>query len=220
MKIATFGCSWTHGLGNIDNHYNWPKFISEENLEWQVDNYAVGGSSISFQLYCLNKALEYNNYDKIIFQFTTPGRLTYFPHDYNVFNHHVNYTNNYRMFDMDNGFYRVLNCITMGHVLLPQSDRFWTTKEKYNLMRAYYGTIPKEIYRTEYKAIVEYIASRVDLCFFHNEDILKFNTFPIVREEVKNFGGEKLLQRFIVDEGEHYNQEGCKWVGNWVLDRL
>ena len=224
MKIATFGCSWTAGVANLDDHYSWSQSISKHH---EVDNYAIGGSSLSFQVYCFNKVLKHENYDKVIFQFTTPGRLTYFPHGYDIFAHHKRYTKNYSMFSMEDGSYRTLNCITKGHSSLPKRHAFWTSKEKYNLMKAYYSTVPWEIYATEYMALVEYIASRVDLCFFHNEDPFKFskdldksNSHPVMHNEVRKRSGQELLDSFIADEGDHYNKQGCDWVADWVLENI
>ena len=54
MKVATFGCSWTHGVGSVDDHYSWSQSISKH---YETDNYAVGGSSLSFQVYCFNEVL-------------------------------------------------------------------------------------------------------------------------------------------------------------------
>ena len=121
---------------------------------------------------------------------------------------------------MDNGFYRTLNCITRGHSSLPKKDSFWTSKEKYNLMKAYYSTVPWEIYRTEYRALVEYIAPRVDLCFLHNEDTMGFKKYPVMHDEVRNTDGQELLDSFIADDGDHYNKQGCDWVADWVLERI
>jgi len=220
MRIATFGCSWTHGVNTVDNNYSWPEAISEKNKDLYVHNYALGGSSLSFQLFCMTEVLRHKSYDKIIFQFTVPGRLTYFPEDCDVLKWHRNYTGNYSRFNHDDGMYRTINCITKGHSSLPKRDSFWTTKEKYNLMKSYYGNMPKEIYRTEYTAMLEYIEKRVDLCFFHNEDILKFDKFAVINEEVKQEGGQILLDSFIADNGEHYNKAGCKWIADWVLEKI
>lgn len=217
MKIATFGCSWTHGVPIIDDHYSWSQSISKHH---QIDNYAIGGSSLSFQVYCFNEVLKHENYDKVIFQFTAPGRLTYFPHGYDVFIHHKRYTKNYSMFDMEDGSYRTINCITIGSSSLPKKDSFWTSKEKYKLMKAYYSTVPWEIYRTEYRALVEYIAPRVDLCFLHNEDTMGFKKYPVMHDEVRKSGGQELLDSFIADEGDHYNKQGCNWVADWVLENI
>jgi hypothetical protein len=220
MRIATFGCSWTHGVGAIDKHFNWPLALSKLRPEWYIDNYALGGSSLSFQLYCYNKAIKHNDYDKVIFQFTNPGRLTFFPEDHEVFDGHINFTKNYKMFDISDGFYRNINCITMGHTSLPKNNSFWTSKEKYNLMKAYYSTMPKEIYRAEYRAMVEYAEKRSSLCFFHNEDVLKLNRYPVINQEVINNGSKDMLDSFIADEGEHYNKAGCEWIANWVLEKI
>ena len=118
-----------------------------------------------------------------------------------------------------NGAYPDLKGIIKHH-LNPKKDSFWTNKEKYNLMKAYYSNVPKEIYGTEYRALVEYIAPRVDLCFFHNEDSLKFDKYPVMHNEVRKSGGQELLDSFIADEGDHYNKQGSDWVADWVLGNI
>ena len=30
MKIAIFGCSWTHGVGQIEKYINWPYFFAQK----------------------------------------------------------------------------------------------------------------------------------------------------------------------------------------------
>ena len=80
--------------------------------------------------------------------------------------------------------------------------------------------MPKEIYRAEYRAMVEYAEKRSSLCFFHNEDVLKLNRYPVINQEVINNGSKDMLDSFIADEGEHYNKAGCEWIANWVLEKI
>ena len=54
MKIAVFGCSWSHGVKEIDNFYSWPYALHKLNPDWKIDNYAIGGSNLQFQTFLLN----------------------------------------------------------------------------------------------------------------------------------------------------------------------
>lgn len=220
MKVATFGCSWTHGIGYIDSYYNWPTGLQEIHPDWEIHNYALAGSSLSFQVQLMDTVLKHEKYDIIIFQFTSPGRLTYFEEDYDYLKHFIRFKPKYKMFDTDGDLYRKVFTITPGHMGLSKTDSFWTTPEKYKLARLYYTYVNKSIYRVEYKALTEYVKKKTNLCFFHNEDILKLNIYPIINEEVKKSGGDQLLKTFIADSGEHYNKAGAQWQANWVNDKL
>ena len=220
MKVATFGCSWTHGHVTVDNHYNWPNGLQEIHPEWEIYNYALAGSSLSFQVQLMDRVLKHEKYDIIIFQFTSPGRLTYFEEDYDYLKYFTRYTSTYQMFDTSSDIYRKIFAICPGHMSLSKSDSFWTTPEKYQLAKLYYTHINKSIHKIEYKALTEYVKRKTDLCFFHNEDVLKLNIHPVINEEVKKSGGNELLKTFIADKGEHYNKVGAQWQANWVNNKL
>ena len=220
MKVATFGCSWTHGLDEVDKHYNWPMALQEIHTDWEIHNYALAGSSISFQVQLMEKVLRHETYDIKIFQFTSPGRLTYFDEDCDYLKYFINHKTNYNMFKAGTGLYRDIFAITPGHSRLSKTDSFWTTSEKYKLAKLYFKFINKSIHGIEFKALAEYVSSRVDLCFIHNEDSLNIQKYPVIIEEVKKIGGSDLLKNFIADRGEHFNKAGCQWQANWINDNL
>jgi|TARA_B110000908_G_scaffold80913_1_gene96985 hypothetical protein len=218
MKIATFGCSWTHGLYEVNDFYSWPYALHKLKPDWQIDNYAVCGSSLQLQTFLLDDVLRNNTYDKIIFQITTPGRLSYFEEDYDMTTALTEYETNYKRIETEDGFFRKVVTITPGHMQLPKTNSFWRLHGKYKYARSYYGMLNKSIFRTEYKALVYYLKDKVDLMFMHNEDSLKLDICPVVMEEVKK---ENIaIDSFIADNGEHFNIEGCDWEAKWVLDRL
>ena len=217
MKVAVFGCSWSHGIKAVNDRYSWPYALSKLKPEWHIENYAVEGTSLAFQTFLMDDVLRHHSFDKIIFQITSPGRITYFEEDYDVLQHVENITSNYKHISIENGFFRKVIAVTPGHMNLPKKDSFWFPAGKYEFSKSYYSLINKSIFRTEYKALVHYILSKANVVFMHNEDILKLNLCPVVMEEVNN---DELLKSFIADSGSHFNKVGCDWQANWVLDRL
>jgi hypothetical protein len=77
MKIAVFGDSFGDDYTLWPNPYSgvgpsWVEYLQNQNIE--VDNYASGGTSLfySYQKFILT----YQEYDKVIFLVTHPGRIT------------------------------------------------------------------------------------------------------------------------------------------------
>lgn len=217
MKIATFGCSWTHGLKEVDNFYSWPYALHNLNPDWEIHNYAIGGTNLQFQTFLLDDVLRHNSYDKIIFQITSPGRLTWFEEDYDFTKNMEETEKNYRCFNIENGFYRKLVIVTPGHMKLSSKNSFWSVPGKYDFAKKYYSFINKSIFRTEYKALIYYLKDKVDLLFMHNEDILNLNICPVIKNEASK---ENSLSKIIADNGDHFNKDGCNWQAKWVKDRL
>jgi len=211
MKIATFGCSWSQGIGPVDNAYCWPKALADANPSWQVDNWALAGSSLSFQAYLMDDVCRHDSYDKIIFQITSPHRLTYFNDQLNYGKYLKQYVN-YRELDRSGDIYRNFICITPGHLNLSKKDSFWKYPDKHDFASLYYKYINKNIHRTEYKAVVEYVKNKTDFVYFHNEDVCKIGGVPVLMDIV----GDK----FVADEGQHFNKQGSQLTADWILDNI
>jgi hypothetical protein len=210
MKIATFGCSWSQGLSTVDDAYCWPKALAE-NKQYQVDNFALAGSSLSFQAYLLDDVLKHNTYDKVIFQITSPQRLTYFD-DSLDYGKYLRLYNNYRELDRSGDIYRNFICITPGHLNLSKKDSFWNFPDKHDFANLHYKYTNKHISRVEYKAVVEYVKNKTDFVYFHNEDVCKIGGVPVLM----NLVGDK----FVADEGQHFNKQGSQWTADWILDNI
>lgn len=210
MKIATFGCSWTQGVSTVDDSYCWPKALAEDN-QYHVDNFALAGSSLSFQVYLLNDVIKHNTYDKVIFQITSPQRLTYFD-DSLDYGQYLKTNQNYRELDRTGDIYRNFICITPGHLQLSSSDSFWDYPDKHNFAKLYYKYTNKHISRLEYIALVEYLKNKVDFLFFHNEDVCKIGNVPIV---IDRFGTD-----YVADKGQHFNKQGSQLVADWIMENV
>lgn len=210
MKIATFGCSWSQGLSTVDDAYCWPKALAE-NKQYQVDNFALAGSSLSFQAYLLDDVLKHNTYDKVIFQITSPQRLTYFD-DTLDYGKYLRLYNNYRELDRAGDIYRNFICITPGHLNLSKKDSFWNFPDKHDFASLYYKYVNKHVQRTEYKAVIEYVKNKVDFLFFHNEDVCKIGNIPIVIDQ--------LGTSYIADRGQHFNKQGSRLVAEWIMEKI
>jgi hypothetical protein len=219
MKLAVFGCSWSQGVPSIDNNVCWPKMLADKCTDWEVDNFSLAGSSLSFQAYLLDDVLKHNLYDKIVFQLTSPSRLTYFDDNVN-YGKYLQQNKNYRDLDRTGNIYRNIICITPGHLKLSSNDSFWNYPDKFDFANLYYKYSNKQINKLEYQAVVEYVSKKVDLIYFHNQDILELGKYPILNNEVRNHGGQELLNSFIADHGEHYNTAGCMWQAEWILNKL
>lgn len=214
MKIATFGCSWTHGLKQLNDFYSWPYALHKLQPDWVIHNYAIGASNLQFQTFLMEDVLRNNSYDKIIFQITSPGRLTYFEEDYDFTKHLTEMETNYKRFDIEEGFFRKVVTITPGHMKLSKNNSFWKLPGKYEFAKSYYNTVNKSIFRTEYKALIYYLKDKVDLMFMHNEDILNLKVCPVIMEELSG------ARKFVADSGEHFDIEGCDQQAKWVLENL
>lgn len=211
MKLAIFGCSWSQGLSTVDECYCWPKAVAEKYPNWTIDNFSLAGSSLSFQAYLMDDVCKHDSYDKIIFQITSPQRLTYFD-DRLDYGKYLKQYSNYRELDRSGDIYRNFICITPGHLTLSKKDSFWNYPDKHKFASLYYKYLNKHVQRTEYKAVIEYVKSKVDFVYFHNEDVCKIGNVPVLMDIV----GDK----FVADEGKHFDKQGSQWIANWVLDNL
>ena len=72
MKIAVFGCSHS-GVGPRRWNETWP-YILNKLTGLEISNFAIGGTSTQFQYDIFKQNI--HNFDKFIFQFTMPYRLT------------------------------------------------------------------------------------------------------------------------------------------------
>ena len=214
MKIATFGCSWTHGLLEVDDGYGWPWALAERHPDWEIENFALAGSSLSFQVLLLDDLLKNGHeYDRIVFQITAPMRVTYFDDEYDYGKYLYRPIPNYRKFDLTGDIYHKFVCITSGHLALDRKHSFWRHPyKKYDFAQTYYTYVNKNINRVEYRALVNYVKDRVDFLYFHHEDVCGIGGIPVAMEE--------LGTQYVADDGGHFNREGCKVLSEWIESHI
>ena len=195
MKIAIFGCSYTHGLPEIENGISWVKILSTKYPNIQFDNYAFMGSSVLFQIN-LFKQLKFK-YDKIIFQITTPGRITYWLSDKKEFLNHRTIINNYSYFNYSLEDIQVVTPAIINQFKL--SSPFWKTdKGKSQYAQLHYGKLNYELIDCEHEIYQDYVKANTDFCFTQKN---------IVEECNKDFKK---------DWAGHFYTDGHKWQADWV----
>lgn len=222
MNIFVFGCSWSDDRV-VDNNIttSWVYELSKIMPEHNFYNFAYSGSSVHHSILIMESVL--TNFqikpDKIIFQVTSEGRVTYYKNqDFKNFNLKVEkISNNYFKFDIGkkDNFHNVC-CVNYG-MLNPNnnsSHNHWTKIKKF--AKIYYTNLTKEEhFDLEYKIQLEYIKQKSDLFFLHKKhnvtNISSFSFEPnnefLVIEDLLPINRDS----FIIDNGFHFSYIGCKW---------
>ena len=204
IKIATFGCSWTHGVGSIENHLSWPQLLD---TEYTIENYAVAGSSVLFQIHMLEWVKKNNPADKYIFQITRPERITYWNDNIDW----KKYLKGNRVKQFDREVYNDVQIATIQSTT--QSTDMTTKQETINLAKAYYKVMNDEAFSLEYKLAYEYIKQNVDFCYLQTEGTERGLELPCIEDIL---GREKCKQWW--QHGTHFGREGLQWVADWVKE--
>lgn len=223
LKVAIFGCSWSHGIHSLDKHRNWPYYFALNNKDWQIDNYAIAASSLQFQIYLYEYIKKHNPADKYIFQITRPERFTYFKkdtkfedllEDRKFYNDHLD---NYKWFNYAT-INKTVQPITIGNV-----KKFFAhgnldfTKDSLDFANLYYKITNDEIMELEWKMGIEYIKNKVDFCFLHTEGRQRNIKDLYCIEDI--VGKDYCYQNYFEDgSGTHFNQKGLQWTANWVKE--
>jgi len=205
MKLAIFGCSWTHGVGQIDNYLSWPQLLD---TDYRVENYAVAGSSLLFQIHLLNWVKQNNPADKYVFQITRPERITYW-NDNVDWTTHLKQKNNIKQFD--HSVYNDVQIATIQSV--SQSADLTTKQETIDLAKAYYKVMNDEAFQLEYKLNYEYIKNNTDFCYLQTEGKERKLDLPCLEDILGKEQCKKWWQA-----GTHFGKEGLEWTANWVKE--
>jgi hypothetical protein len=222
MKLAVFGCSWSYGTSqHIDinqSQPNWVRSLAKLRPDISITNFAFKGSSIQFSSFLFNKYAK--EYDYTIFQITSPFRFTLWPDQFNFKRHLVKYEDNLWQFD-NKISQQVLNLNPSQLNREPSWKLFDnSTRHALNFSKHYYKYIDSNYQWFEYIMFLEHITKKADLRFFHRTG--GESEWP-QRKEI-SWGIEELItaeqyQSYLLDDGDHFNQEGCEWQANYINDK-
>lgn len=218
MNVLCLGCSWTAGV-NIQP-YNWVTALSELMPEHTFYNCAQSGGSLLYSIWIMEEFLANakngNNpikIDKIIFQITTEGRLTYHhdTKDFNINKWLITKSNNLYQYEFD---WRNLATINYG-TLLPENESnhhpHWNSIVTFS--KDYYSRLTrKQHFDLEHRALVEYIRLKADGMFLHRTDDIGISDI-ISMEDVL---GSKQFNEYIVDNGHHFSIDGARWQAAYI----
>ena len=98
--ILVFGCSYTQGFKPpIEESWSWQLRKRPQHLNFT--DLSKGGSSVQFQYFLYNVVLQELNPDAVIFQLTTPFRISLWPEVFDWKKYTVKRSDNYTFFDND-----------------------------------------------------------------------------------------------------------------------
>ena len=212
MNINVYGCSWSSGVPNVDNHDCWPKHFAEQNLDYKIKNYALPGTSIQYQARLFMKYKD--TADVNIFQGTSARRWTDFDQNVNLEDGFIKAFPNYSYlpFKWARDYQKLENY---------QVSKLKRTKNL-NAKQTYYSTHLKyyseKYMNMERYAIMDMLSRQADLCFWHR----KRDSY-----EYTNYTNNKLLclqehidWKHIGDNGEHLKSPGLKQVALLIKEFL
>ena len=214
MNILCLGCSWTEGVPAAP--YNWVTALSEQTPNNTYYNLAQGGSSLLHSIWVMEQFLAQSTVkiDKIIFQLTTEGRVTYYKDldNFKINDWLINITPNLYRLKIQ---WDKLRTVTYSTASMHPTDAKET--ELFRFANMYYSSLTTEHhFQLEHRILIEYIKSRVDCLFFHRRDTT--DTPGIV--SIQDTMGDELFLKFSVDNGCHFGEEGAKWQAQWIQDQI
>jgi hypothetical protein len=212
MKIAIFGCSWTHGVGQIEKYINWPYFFAQKYPNTEITNYAVAASSVLFQIHQMSIVKKTNPADLYIFQITRPGRFTYWEPESKFFDHLESASPNLKQYY--HGIFQSVQCLTAP--LTTQTANMNNKQKSIDFAKHYYKNANDETFDLEWELALDYIKDNTDFCFLQTEGEDRFVTdIPCVEDIL---GREKCQAWW--EAGTHFGRDGLQWVADWVDDNV
>jgi hypothetical protein len=214
MNILCLGCSWTEGVPAARD--NWVSALAEQTPDNTYYNLAQGGSSLLHSIWVMEQFLAQSSVkiDKIIFQLTTDGRVTYYKDldNFKIDDWLINITPNLYRLKIQWDKLRTITYSTASmHPTTPKEV------ELFKFANMYYSNLTTEHhFQLEHKILIEYIKSRVDFLFFHRRDTTGISGITSIQDEL----GDELFSKFSIDNGSHFGKEGVQWQAQWIRDRL
>ena len=217
-KLIVFGCSYSSGLEDESIDNNWPFIFAKNNPEYEVINYARGGSSLQFSIAMLHKFLK-KQIDltdiKIVFQVTTPNRYTYNIQEILDAEESFSVYNNYKKINNEPGVQTILPNWERDIKLVRYQHKFYQDKIKF------YPDIYNDI---EFESQVSYVKNICDFTFYHHQFkntiprqlSVKYTNVPCIRSIL----GVEKFDEYSIDNGGHFRTDGLNYVANFVKDNL
>lgn len=208
-KIAVFGCSFSQGLyPNLDN---WVKELSVLLPEYEFYNFSLGGSSLMYSIHLFEQIYDSDlKFDITIFQATSVGRFTWWE-EHNIFDFLEKYSDNLYHIDKKD-IANVVKKINYGTV----ASKKHVDKNNKKFGIEYYSRLNLDMISIELRSLLEFIDRRVDLLFAHRSMKDYGLNYLSVYDEL----GKHEFQKFVIDEGDHFSNQGNRWQAHWILNQL
>lgn len=195
IDVGIFGCSFTeHGFPS-----SWPKLLAEKNKNYCFWDHSAGSTSLLWSIQQMKEFKSYKPNSKVIFQITSPYRIT-------------NSIENSKQDRIRENYFKINK---QYETVTPGKGNFGLTKRIEKLFDHIVLDFPREQWDTDYQILVDYIIKNTDFCFAHRDGLLlKDIELPIV----ENILGEK-FSNYCEDyknDDYHFNYEGTQWLADFV----
>jgi len=212
MKINVYGCSWSSGVPDVDDHACWPQYFAEQNPNYKIKNYALGGTSIQYQARLFMKYK--HTADVNIFQGTSAHRWTDFDPSVNLEDGFIRRLPNYSYLPRKWASHN--QKLKTYQVAKTKRTKMLDMKQSYYYAHLKYYS--DEYMHMERYAIMDMLSRQADLCFWHRErDSYGYtkhtdNKLLCIQEHID--------WKYIGDDGEHLRNPGLKQVARLIKECL
>lgn len=248
--IYTVGCSFTAGVGNVENYLSWPAVLANMFPNYTIKNFSQGGSSIHYSILILKKLFkEKRPEDLIIFQGTCINRLTFFSKQNYKGNHDTvwNYVKDQlkQQFPTIPNYYQILplgeTFSPLGPWLLSEDPyhRKWLTVKQYRPIektyKSYLSNYPNEYIVDEYINACLFAQKIADYAFVMNwhqgtdgnywDETNLFDSPSIMTDWtdidcLHDILGPEKYQAFLSHDKCHFGMEGLQWIAKLVANKI
>lgn len=212
IRINIYGCSWTHGVPNVNRNSSWPEYLSQLlPSDVYIRNFSFCGSSLDYSIYQLHKYKGSSTKEINILQVTSPCRFCIWDERRFTEKQMISVSSNHSKFDYVNND-RSMMRLMAGTICEYRKQRAW-----FETSINYLDVQSRNLY-TQRISNVFYAVSHCDYVFTHlyDEDLTEFNLPCVESVYPKTVYSE--------DSGFHYGEKGSRLVAEMVYrgieDRL
>ena len=224
--ILVFGCSYTQGF-KAPHEESWSWQLSKRHPHLNFIDLSKGGSSVQFQYFLYNVVLQELNPDAVIFQLTTPFRISLWPEVFDWKKYTVKRSDNYTFFDND---LLEKDCVFASSAWLTTHGIFTGNRPKdlTNLpgiapdyiewVQSYFENVNSHQHKINFQPLADRINREVDLCFEHKDSVSgaehQYNSADPIHCIETMFGDD--FENYFADSTGHFTVEGCLRVADWI----
>jgi hypothetical protein len=213
MNILCLGCSFTADMimnGNKDHRDSWPRQLAKLMPEHTIINAAMGATSVAHSMWVMELFNQSGmQLDKIIFQVTNSGRLTFYNdlvRNLNIIDFLQKETDNYMTFKLPIEKVLPINMGLINHT----NSKLKLNKRLVDFAEQFYSVVDDYHFDLERRVQVEFISNRADIVFYH----VTSNTDS--RMCIQDILGNTQFNNYVMDNGMHFGPEGIAWQASFI----
>lgn len=208
VRINIYGCSWSHGVPNVNSNRSWPEYFAARlPSNVTVRNFSFCGSSLDYSIYSLHKYKNSSIKEINIMQLTSSSRFCIWDHrKFTEKQQYMDSSNHWKFnYDLNNKYMLRIMPETVGEY---KKYRAW-----FETSINYLDVQSKNLY-IQRIAHVSYAVSHCDYVFLHryDSDLGEFS-LPSVDSQFD-------LYKFSEDNGFHFGEKGSSLVADMVYSNI